>query len=251
MDSFIERLKNFRLIRKLVYALVGVFSYPGLVIFNKLSISGTENLHKLPRGNVLFVSNHQTYFADVITFLHIFCAVKWRKDNRLGVPYYLLNPFTDVYYVAAEETMKGSLISRLFTLAGALTVKRTWNPQSKEKRKGLDPSDTRKITRALKDNWVITFPQGTTKPFAPARKGTALIIKHNKPVVIPVVISGFWRAFNKKGLKLKKKGTLLSVRFKAPLELDYEASAEIIMDKIMDAIEQSRQFMMKGTAHEI
>jgi 1-acyl-sn-glycerol-3-phosphate acyltransferase len=249
MDSFIERLKNIRLIRKLVYAIVGVFSYPGLMFFNKLQISGTENLNRLPKGNVLFVSNHQTYFADVITFLHIFCAVKWRRKNRLGLPFYLLNPFTNVYYVAAEETMRGSLISRLFTLAGALTVKRTWNPQSKEKRKGLDPSDTRKITRALQSNWVITFPQGTTKPFAPARKGTALIIKQNKPIVIPVVINGFWRAFNKKGLRLKKKGTILSVQFKEPLHIDYDASSESIMEKIMEAIEQSRSFMLKGPHH--
>src|SRR5207302_4212265 len=64
------------------------------------------------------------------------------------------------------------------------------------------------------DLWVITFPQGTTKPFAPGRRGTAYIIKHCKPIVIPVVIQGFWRAFNKKGLKFKKKGTLLSVTFK-------------------------------------
>ena len=77
-------------------------------------------------------------------------------------------------YVAAEETMRGSFISRLFTLAGALTVKRTWRSEGKEVRRGLDPSDTRKMTRALKNNWVITFPQGTTKPFAPGRKGTAL-----------------------------------------------------------------------------
>ena len=153
----------------------------------------------------MFVSNHQTYFADVITFLHIFCAVKWGKINRLGIPYYLLNPFTRVNYVAAEATMNGSWISRLFTLAGALTVKRTWNAEAKETRKGLDPSDTRKITRALEKNWVITFPQGTTKPFAPGRKGTVLIIKQNKPIVIPVVINGFWRAFNKTGLKLEKK----------------------------------------------
>ena len=103
------------------------------------------------------------------------------KENRLGIPYYLLNPFTRVNYVAAEETMKGSFISRFFTLAGAITVKRTWSPEGKVKRKGLDPSDTRKIERALENNWVITFPQGTTKPFAPGRKGTALIIKRNKP----------------------------------------------------------------------
>jgi len=233
----------------MVYAVVGAVSYPGLVWVNHLQINGTEHISKLPKSNVLFVSNHQTYFADVITFLHIFCAVKWRKENQLGVPYYLLNPFTNVYYVAAEETMKGSFISRLFTLAGALTVKRTWRAEGKEVRRGLDPSDTRKITRALEKNWVITFPQGTTKPFAPGRKGTALIIKQSRPIVVPVVISGFWRAFNKKGLKFKKKGTLLSVTFKAPLEIDYDAPTESILDKIMDAIEQSKNYMMKGPHH--
>src|SRR3981081_4370224 len=124
MSSFLEKLKKIRIVRALVYAAVGVVSYPGLAIINRLKISGTEHLKNLPRKNVLFVSNHQTYVADVITFLHIFCAVKWGKVNRLGVPFYLLNPFTSVYYVAAEETMKGSLISRFFTLAGALTVKR-------------------------------------------------------------------------------------------------------------------------------
>ncbi len=249
MSSFFDRLKQIKIVRKLVYAVVGMVSYPGLVLVNKLKIQGTEHISRLPRRNVLFVSNHQTYFADVITFLHIFCAVKWGKQNKLGIPYYLLNPFTNVYYVAAEETMKGSFISRLFTLAGALTVKRTWRAEGKEVRRGLDPSDTRKITRALQDNWVITFPQGTTKPFAPGRKGTALIIKQTKPIVVPVVISGFWRAFNKKGLKFKKKGTLLSITFKEPLGIDYDAPADAILDTIMNAIEQSKEYMMKGPHH--
>src|SRR5580692_12815435 len=249
MGSFTERLKKIRLVRKLVYAIVGAVSYPGLTIVNRLKITGTEHLRKLPKNNVLFVSNHQTYFADVITFLHIFCAVKWGKKDRLGIPYYLLNPFTSVYYVAAEETMRATWVSRLFTMAGALTVRRTWNQKSTEVRKGLDPSDTRKITRALQESWVITFPQGTTKAFAPGRKGTALIIKQNRPVVVPVVIGGFWRAFNKKGLKFKKKGTQLSVRFKEPLTIDYDASPEAILEQIMDSIEQSKKFMMLGAHH--
>jgi 1-acyl-sn-glycerol-3-phosphate acyltransferase len=244
-----ERLKNFRLVRKLVYAIVGIVSYPALTIVNRLRISGTEHLRNLPRQNVLFVSNHQTYFADVITFLHIFCAVKWGKKDRLGVPYYLLNPFTNVYYVAAEETMRATWVSRLFTLAGALTVRRTWTSGSQEVRRGLDPSDTRKIFRALESSWVITFPQGTTKAFAPGRKGTAQIIKQNRPIVVPVVIGGFWRAFNKKGLKFKKKGVDLSVTFKEPLAIDYDAPAEKILEQVMDAIEQSKQFMMKGAHH--
>jgi len=251
MSSLAERLKHIRIVRAIVYAIVGVISYPGLMIINKLKISGTENIENLPKKNVLFVSNHQTYFADVITFLHIFCAVKWRKRNKLGVPFYLLNPFTNVYYVAAEETMRGSWISRLFTLAGALTVKRTWRAEGTEVRRGLDPSDTRKIERALSTSWVITFPQGTTKPFAPGRKGTAFLIKKNRPIVIPVVINGFWRAFTKKGLVFKKKGSLLTVRFKEPLVINYDAPSEEILDQVMDAIEQSKRFMFKGKHHKV
>ena len=249
MSALTEKLKHIRIIRSLVYAVVGAITYPGLVIFNKISITGTENLKNLPKKNVLFVSNHQTYFADVITFIHIFCAVKWRKQNRLGLPYYLLNPFTNVYFVAAEETMNGSFISRLFKLAGALTVKRTWRTEATEVRRGLDPSDTRKVTDALAKSWVITFPQGTTKPFAPGRKGTAYIIKKTQPIVIPVVINGFWRAFTKKGLVFKKKGSLLTIRFKEQLVINYDHSVDEILAQVMDAIEQSKTFMYKGAHH--
>ncbi len=238
-----ERLKELKFIKGFVYFIVGLLTYPGLNIINKLRITGMEHLKGLPKKNVLFVSNHQTYFADVIAFIHIFCAHSWRKKNKLGIPFYLLWPFTKIKYVAAEETMKSSLLTRFFTLAGALTVKRTWSEGGKEVRRGLDPSDTRKIFDALRDNWVITFPQGTTKAYAPGRKGTAHIIKHTNPIVIPVVINGFSRAFNKKGLVLKRKGTPLSVRFKAPLLIDITKTNEEIMVLIMDAIEQSKPFM--------
>jgi len=247
--KLVEKLKHIKLVRTVIYSVVGAITYPGIALMNKISIEGTEYLRRLPKQNVLFVSNHQTYFADVITFIHIFCAVKWRKENRLGIPYYLLIPFTNLYFVAAEETMKGSWISRLFILAGALTVKRTWRVEGKEVRRGLDPSDTRKISKALERNWVITFPQGTTKPFAPGRKGTAYIIKNNRPVVIPVVINGFWRAFTKKGLTFKKKGSLLSVRFKEPMVIDYTQGIDEILEQVMDAIEQSKKFMLKGKHH--
>lgn len=247
--KLVERLKNIRVIRWVVYGIVGILTYPGLVLFNRIRIEGTEHLAKLPRKNVLFVSNHQTYFADVIAFIHIFCAVKWRKSNRLGMPYYLLNPFTNVYFVAAEETMNGSWISRLFKMGGALTIKRTWRAEGKEIERERDHSDTQKIDEALDRSWVITFPQGTTKPFAPGRKGTAHIIKNNHPVVIPVVINGFWRAFNKTGLVFKKKGSLLSVRFKEPMVIDYTQPVEIILDQVMEAIEQSKNYMLKSRHH--
>jgi len=244
-----ERFRHIRLFRSFIYSVVGVLTYPGLVLFNKIRIEGTENLHSLPRKNVLFVSNHQTYFADVIAFIHIFCAVKWRKKNRLGLPYYLLNPFTNVYFVAAEETMNGSWISRFFKMAGALTVKRTWRENGKEVQRSREESDTEKIDKALGRSWVITFPQGTTKPFAPGRKGTAYIIKNNQPVVIPVVINGFWRAFNKTGLVFKKKGSVLSIRFKEPMVIDYTQPVEEILDQVMEAIEQSKSYMLRGRHH--
>jgi 1-acyl-sn-glycerol-3-phosphate acyltransferase len=249
MSSFFDSLKETKIIKGTVYAVVGALSWPGLYLVNRLQVNGMDNLQKLPKSNVLFVSNHQTYFADVITFLHIFCAVSWRKKNNIGLPYYLIWPFTRVKYVAAEETMKSNFISKLFALAGAITVKRTWRADGAEVRRNLDPSDTRKIERALQNNWVITFPQGTTKPFAPGRKGTAFIIKQHKPIVVPVVISGFWRAFNKKGLKFKKKGSLLSVTFKEPLQIEENESIDSILEKVMDAIEQSKKFMLKGRHH--
>lgn len=251
MSKFFTKFKKSRFVKGIVYAIVGALTYPGLNIFNKLQINGMENLHKLPKQNVLFVSNHQTYFAEVITFIHIFCAVSWRRKHSLGIPFYLLWPFTKINYVAAEETMKSNWLSKILSLGGAIMVKRTWRDEGKEVRKNLDPGDTRKIERALKNNWVITFPQGTTKPFAPGRKGTAFIIQHYRPIVIPVVISGYWRAFDKKGLQFKKKGTLLTVTFKQPLIIDYNDSCENILEKVMDSIEQSKQYMLKGKHHLI
>jgi 1-acyl-sn-glycerol-3-phosphate acyltransferase len=242
MRNLWKAFKESGFVKGLVYTVIGSISFPGLAITNKLQINGMDKLKKLPKNNVLFVSNHQTYFAEVICFLHIFCAVSWRKKNGLGVPYYLLWPYTRVQFVSAEETMKKNLMSKIFALAGSIMIKRVWVEDGKEVRKGLDPSDTRKITRALDKNWVITFPQGTTTPFVPGRKGTAFIVKHHKPIVIPVVVNGFSTAFNKKGIKVIKKGTRLSVTFKDPMVINYEDPTEKILEDIMDAIEQSSKF---------
>ena len=242
MRKLLIAFKESVFVKRLVYIVIGSLSFPALAIINKMQINGMEKLKKLPKQNVLFVSNHQTYFAEVIAFLHVFSAVSWRKKNKLGIPFYLLWPYTRVQFVSAEETMKKNLLSKIFALAGSIMIKRVWVNEAKEVRKGLDPSDTRKISRALEKNWVITFPQGTTTPFVPGRKGTAFIIKHFKPIVIPVVIDGFSTAFDKKGLKIIKKGTRLSVTFKDPMQINYEDSTEKILEDIMDAIEQSKKF---------
>ncbi len=241
-SNFWEHLTNSRIIRIIIYALVGAVTFPGLALVNRLKIAGTEHLKNLPKKNVLFVSNHQTYFTDVIAFFHVFCAVKWKRENRLGFPVYLLNPYVDVFFIAAEETMRRDWISRLLSLAGALTIKRTWKVEEKRVQRGLDQADVAKIREAMKKSWMITFPQGTTKPLSPIRKGTAYLVKLNRPVVVPIVIRGFRRAFSRKGLRLKRVGCPLSIVFKRPLKFTYREPPSVILGRIMDAIEQSEKY---------
>jgi hypothetical protein len=76
------------------------------------------------------------------------------------------------------------------------------------------------------------------------RKGTAHIIKKYKPVVVPVVVDGFRRSFDKKGLRVKKKGILQSLVIKDPLEIDYDSeSVDSIIEKLEYAIEQHPSFL--------
>ena len=212
--------------------------------FNQLHIEGSEIIRSLPDTNVLFISNHQTYFADVTAMFHVFnAALKGREDNIKNV-FYLWEPKLNMYYVAAKETMQEGLLTRIFAYVGAITVERTWRAEGKDVQREVNPNDTENIKVALEDGWVITFPQGTTRSFKPVRKGTAHIIKQHKPIVVPVVIDGFRRSFDRKGLFVKKKGILQSMEIKQPLEIDYENdSVEKIVEQIEYAIEQHASFL--------
>ncbi len=53
---------------------MGVLSHRRFNKFNKLIIEGSEVIKSLPENKVLFVSNHQTYFADVTAMIHVFNA---------------------------------------------------------------------------------------------------------------------------------------------------------------------------------
>lgn len=229
--------------KRLIIFIFGIISYRRFNGFNKLKISGTENLVDLPKNNVLFVSDHQTYFADVAAMVHVFCAVNNGYLNSIKNPIYLMNPKVDFYYIAAEETMNKGILARLFKIAGAVTVKRTWRASGQNVNRMVDLSEVENIMKALDNGWVITFPQGTTSAFADGRKGTAKLIKTQRPIVVPIKINGFRRAFDKKGLKVKVTGVKPTLQFKEPLDIDYdnESSAEILK-KIMVAIEQTQDF---------
>lgn len=230
-------------LKRFIIFILGIISYRRFNGFNKLKISGTEHLVNLPETNVLFVSNHQTYFADVAAMYHVFCAVNNGYLNTIKNPVYLLNPKVDMYYVAAEETMNKGFMTRLFKIAGAVTVKRTWRAGGENVNRIVDMKEVDNIMKALDNGWVATFPQGTTAAFAQGRKGTAKLIKNQRPIVIPIKINGFRRAFDKKGIRIKVTGVKPTLDFKKPLEIDYETeTAQQILVKIMTAIEQTEDF---------
>lgn len=220
--------------------------------FNALQIEGSEIIKDLPDTNVLFISNHQTYFADVVAMFHVFnVGLKGRIDSIKNVGY-IWNPKLNIYYVAAKETMKAGLLPRLLAYAGSVSIERTWRDSGKEVNRPVKMSDISNIGIALDDGWVITFPQGTTKPFKPIRKGTAHIIKKFKPIVIPIVIDGFRRSFDKKGILIKKRGILQSMQIKEPLVIDYDnESVDSIIEKLEYAIEQHPSFLKVLSQKEI
>lgn len=226
------------LLKKLV---IRTFAFITYIRFNKINtpkIKGAELFLELPTKNVLFVSNHQTYFADVAFMIHVLESALYGSPNKLKLRGILACPFINFYFVAAEETMKSGLLPKILAYAGAITIKRTWREAGKDIKRPVDQNDTEKIKQALESGWVINFPQGTTKPFAEGRKGTAHIIKNYKPIVVPIVINGFRRAFDKKGLFLKKRGSTLEMTIKKPLTINYDNTIEVILEEVMKGIEQ-------------
>ncbi len=231
-------------LKKWLIRIMGVITHKRFRGFNELQIEGSEIIKNLPDTNVLFISNHQTYFADVVSMFHVFNASLCGRVDSIKNVGYLWNPKLNIYYVAAKETMKSGLLPKIMAYAGSISIERTWRAEGKDVKRQVKMSDITNISKALDDGWVITFPQGTTTPFKPIRKGTAHIIKRYKPIVVPIVIDGFRRSFDKKGLRIKKKNILQSFEIKKPLEIDYDnETTEQIVEKIEYAIEQHPSFL--------
>ena len=243
---------HYLILKKWLIRYMGIITHRRYRGFNELKIEGSNVIKGLPNSNVLFVSNHQTYFADVVAMLHVFNAsLSGRIDSIKNIGY-LWNPKLNIYYVAAKETMKSGILPRVLAYAGAVSVERTWREKGKEVKRDVKMTDISNIGIALNDGWVITFPQGTTKPFYPIRRGTAHIIKKYKPIVIPIVIDGFRRSFDKRGIIIKKRGILQSMNIKKPLEINYEKdSFDSIIEKIQYSIEQHPSLLKVLSEKEI
>jgi 1-acyl-sn-glycerol-3-phosphate acyltransferase len=174
--------------------------------------------------------------------LHVFCAVKNKQFDSIEKKSYLRRPRLNTYFVAAEETMKKGLLPRILAYAGSVSIQRTWRSGGEDVNRKVRMEDLSNMFKALDDGWMINFPQGTTKVNAKGRRGVTILIKKHDPIVVPIVIDGFRRAFDKKGIKLKKQGVQLSIRFKEPLKLDPNEDGDVMLEKIMDAIEQSEKY---------
>lgn len=239
-------------VKKWLIRILGALTHRRFRGFNELQIEGSEVIKNLPDTNVLFISNHQTYFADVVAMFHVFNASLSDRDDNIKNIGYLWNPKLNIYYVAAKETMKDGWLPKILAYVGSISIERTWRAEGKEVNRQVKMSDITAISKALDDGWVITFPQGTTTPFRPIRKGTAHIIKRYKPIVVPIVIDGFRRSFDKKGLRVKKKNILQSMEIKKPLEIDYDnETIDQIVEKIEYAIEQHPSFLKVIPQEEI
>ena len=107
-------------IKKKLIQILGLISHRRYRGFNELQIDGSEIIRDLPPTNVLFVSNHQTYFADVAAMMHVFNAsLSGRVDNIRDIGY-LYNPKLNIYYVAAKETMRAGILPKIMEYIGSL-----------------------------------------------------------------------------------------------------------------------------------
>jgi 1-acyl-sn-glycerol-3-phosphate acyltransferase len=117
-----------RWIRRSIIAVAGLgFSLPFFELLNRLEADGEEILEELPRRNVVFLSNHQTYFTEAIAFFHL---VYIRHRFPLEDPF--------LRFSAAEETMKKNLLTEFMTKAGGVTFRRSFREGGAEVNRPVD-----------------------------------------------------------------------------------------------------------------
>lgn len=198
-----------RWLRRGVLASFGVgFSVPYFSILNDIHIEGDELLKGLPRRNVVFLSNHQTYFMEAVSF---FDMVYVRHQFPLEDPV--------LRFSAAEETMKKNLLTKLMTLAGGVTFKRSFREGGVDVRRPVDLGGVERIEEAIRDGWLLHFPAGTTRHGAPLRSGVSRLLHNTKAVAVPVRVEGFRELLLHKQVPGKVFQSC-SIKLHRPLPLD-------------------------------
>jgi hypothetical protein len=203
-STFLERW-----IRRGLIAGFGVgFTVPYLAILNDVHVEGDEVLPELPRRNVVFLANHQTYFMEAIAF---FDLVYVRHQLPLEDPV--------LRFSAAEETMKQNLFTALMAWAGGVTFKRSFREGGADIRRPVDLDGVVRVKEAIREGWLLHFPAGTTKRGAPIRSGVARLLHDTRAVAVPVRVDGFRDLLLHRQLP-GKVFQRCSIRIHPPLDLD-------------------------------
>jgi 1-acyl-sn-glycerol-3-phosphate acyltransferase len=198
-----------RLVRRGMILTIGNLATP--VYFrwlNSVKAEGDELLKTLPRRNVVFLSNHQTYFTEAIAFFDLLYIVH-------GLPY----EDPHLRFSAATETMKKNLVTQVLTYAGGVTFRRSFREAGKEVKRPVDFEGVGKIEEAIATGWLLHFPTGTTQHHAPIRPGVAQLLHRTKPVAVPMRVDGFRELLLHKQFP-GRTGKQATIRFFPPMDLD-------------------------------
>src|SRR5512139_1086062 len=198
-----------RWLRRGILAGFGVgFTVPYLATLNDVQVEGDGVLKKLPRRNVVFLANHQTYFLEALTF---FDLVYVRHQFPLEEPV--------LRFSAAEETMKKNLLTKIMTLAGGVTFRRSFREGGVDVQRPVDLDGVARVEEAIRDGWLLHFPAGTTKKGAPLRSGVSRLLHNTQAVALPLRVDGFRDLLLHKQVpgKLFKR---CSLKIHPPLDLD-------------------------------
>ena len=74
---------HYLFLKKWLIRIAGAMTHRRYRGCNELHIEGSDILRQLPYTNVLFISNHQTYFADVVAMFHVFNASLHGRENSI------------------------------------------------------------------------------------------------------------------------------------------------------------------------
>lgn len=170
-----------RWLRRGIIAGIGTgFALPYFAMLNNVRVTGEGLLETLPRRNVVFLSNHQTYFLEAVAF---FDLVYVRKQFDLEDPV--------LRFSAAEETMKKNLFTSLLALAGSVTLKRSFRDAGGDIARPVDTRGAARVEKAIRTGWLLHFPAGTTRRGAPLRAGVARLLHNTRAIAVPVRVDGF------------------------------------------------------------
>lgn len=202
------------------------FTVPYLNLLNEVHAEGDDLLETLPRRNVVFLANHQTYFMEALAF---FDLVYIRHQLPLEDPV--------LRFSAAEETMKKNVLTQLMKLAGGVTFRRSFREGGAPIDRPVDEGGARRVELAIRRGWLLHFPAGTTQPGAPLRPGVARLLHSTRAVAVPVRVDGFRRLLLHKQLP-GKVFRACSIRIHPAMDLDGFYDAPYTKESGRDVLER-------------